>query len=411
MKSFLHSTLNQFRLLNRPARLFLLALFLDGLFFAGWNLFFNLYIIDAGYSRDFLGLVNAAPSLTALLLGVPMGLLSDRMGRKRAMMLGFALANFAIIGMILGRSEAVILAGALVLGGTAQLYVLSQAPFMMKTSDDKTRDLLFSLSFGMFPLASTAGNFLAGYLPGLFTRWFNLATSAAAYQVVLLFCVIISFLVLVPIAFIHEPRTARVDGKAESTEHKPSIWKTLVRPLTLKLASPNLAVGLGAATLVPYFNVFFAERYQMSDAGLGILFSAGSLLTGIACIIGPRLVGNLGGKVRTVVLGQGISLVFLLMIGFSPWPWLAVIGFLVRGAMMNMVAPLFDAFALEQSHESEHGAVNSIRNLAWNVGWTVGPYISGVVQQRWGFSPLFVSTAVLYGIGIGLTWIFFRPRD
>jgi predicted MFS family arabinose efflux permease len=192
--------------------------------------------------------------------------------------------------------------------------------------------------------------------------------------------------------------------------HKPSVWKVLLRPLTLKLAIPNLAIGLGAATLVPYFNVFFAERYQMGDSTLGILFSVGSLLTGIACIIGPRLVGNLGGKVRTVVFGQGVSLVFLLLIGFSPWPWLAVIGFLVRGAMMNMVAPLFDAFALEQSHESEHGAVNSIRNLAWNVGWTVGPYISGLVQQRYGFSPLFVSTAVLYALGIGLTWIFFRPK-
>jgi len=410
MKSFLLSIGTQFRTLNRPARLFLLAIFLDGLLFAGWNLFFNLYIIEAGYSRDFLGLVNAAPSLTALLLGVPMGLLSDRMGRKRAMMLGFALANFAIFGMLLGRSEAVILAMALILGGTSQLYVLSQAPFMMKTSDDRTRDVLFSLSYGMFPLASTAGNFLAGYLPGLFTRWFNLATSAAAYQVVLVFCVAISFLVLVPIAFIHEPKTTPAGTGAGSTEHKPSIWKTLLRPLTLKLAIPNLAIGLGAATLVPYFNVFFSERYRMSDAALGILFSAGSLLTGIACIIGPRLVGNLGGKVRTVVLGQGVSLVFLLMIGFSPWPWLAVIGFLVRGAMMNMVAPLFDAFALEQSHESEHGAVNSIRNLAWNVGWTVGPYFSGVVQQRYGFSPLFISTAVLYAIGISLTWIFFRPK-
>ena len=410
MKSFFHSTLNQFRLLNRPARLFLVALFLDGLLFAGWNLFFNLYIIDAGYSRDFLGLINAAPSLSALLLGVPMGLLSDRMGRKRAMIIGFALANFAIIGMILGRSEAVILVAALILGGTSQLYVLSQAPFMMKTSNDKTRDVLFSLSFGMFPLASTAGNFLAGYLPGLFTRWLNLATSAAAYQVVLLFCVITSFLVLVPIAFIHEPKTVKAEEKTETTEHRPSVWKVLLRPLTLKLAIPNLAIGLGAATLVPYFNVFFAERYQMGDSTLGILFSVGSLLTGIACIIGPRLVGNLGGKVRMVVFGQGVSLVFLLLIGFSPWPWLAVIGFLVRGAMMNMVAPLFDAFALEQTHESEHGAVNSIRNLAWNVGWTVGPYISGLVQQRYGFSPLFVSTAILYAIGIGLTWIFFRPK-
>jgi hypothetical protein len=40
----------------------------------------------------------------------------------------------------------------------------------------------------------------------------------------------------------------------------------------------------------------------------------------------------------------------------------------------------------------------------------VGPYISGLVQQRYGFSPLFVSTAILYGIGISMTWIFFRPK-
>jgi MFS family permease len=410
MKSFLRSTLDQFRHLNRPARLFLLALFLDGLLFAGWNLFFNLFIISAGYSRDFLGLVNAAPSLSALLLGVPIGLLSDRMGRKRAMIMGFTLANFAILGMIFGRSEMIILVAALFLGATSQLYFLSQAPFMMTTSDDKTRDVLFSLSYGMFPLANTLGNFLAGYLPGTFTHWFGLVTSASAYQAVLIFSVLSSFLVLVPIALINEPKKRSDEARLGPEEPRVSVWKVLLRPLTLKLSIPNLAIGLGAATLVPYFNIFFAERFRLNDSSLGILFSAGSLITGIACIIGPRLVGNLGGKVRTVVLGQGVSLVFLLLIGFSPWPWLAIIGFLMRGALMNMVAPLFDAFALEQSHETEHGAVNSVRNFAWNVGWTVGPYISGIVQQRYGFSPLFISTAVLYALGIGLTWSFFRPR-
>jgi predicted MFS family arabinose efflux permease len=299
---------------------------------------------------------------------------------------------------------------ALFFGGAAQLYFLSQAPFMMKVSDDKTRDVLFSLSYGMFPLASTLGNFLAGYLPGTFTHWFGLVTRASAYQAVLLFSVIASFLVLVPIAFIRDVGAKQVKEQVPSKERKPSIWKAISRPLTLKLALPNLVIGLGAATLVPYFNIFFAERYRMGDSTLGILFSAGSLATGVACIIGPRLVGNLGGKVRTVVFGQAASLGFLLLIGFSPWPWLAVLGFLARGALMNMVAPLFDAFALEQSHESEHGAVNSVRNLAWNVGWSVGPYISGLVQQRYGFSPLFVSTAILYGIGISLTWIFFKPK-
>ena len=410
MKNFLRTTLDQFRLLSRPARLFLLALFFDGLLFAGWNLFFNLYIIKAGYSRDFLGLINAAPSVSALLLGVPMGLLSDRMGRKRAMITGFTLANLGIIGVILSHSQPVMLVLAFAWGAAGQLYALSHAPFMMKASDDRSRDILFSFSFGMFPLASTLGNLLAGYLPHTFTRWFGLTTSASAYQAVLLFSVISSFLVLVPIAFIREPKKAAVATTPGEPPARPPVWKVLFRPLTLKLALPNLVIGFGAATLVPYFNVFFAERHHMSDSALGLLFSLGALLTGIACILGPRLVGNLGGKVRTVVLIQSISLVFLLVTGFSPWAWLAVIGFLARGALMNMVSPLFDAFALEQSHETEHGAVNSIRNMAWNMGWAIGPYLSGVVQQRWGFTPLFVNTAVLYAIGISLTWFFFRPK-
>ena len=387
-----------------------MALFLDGLLFSGWSLFFNLYIISAGYSRDFLGLVNAAPSLSALLLGVPMGLLSDRMGRKSAMIVGFILANFAVIGMVLVHVEIWMLVLGLLWGVAGQLYFLSQAPFMMKTSDDKSRDMLFSLSFGMIPLANTLGNFLAGYLPGAMSRLFGLTTQASAYRMVLLFSVLASFLVLVPIAFIREPKSAVEESRVKAQEPKPSIWKTLLRPLTLKLSLPNLAIGFGAATLVPYLNVFFSERFHLSDASLGILFGVGSLATGLGCIIGPRLIGNLGGKVRTITIGQSVSLVFLLMVGFSPWPWLAVIGFIVRGALMNMVSPLFDAFALEQSHENEHGAVTSIRNLAWNVGWTVGPYVSGLVQQRWGFTPLFINTAIMYGIGISLTWIFFRPR-
>ena len=410
MKVLFRSILNPIRALSRPARLFLLSLFLYGLLFSGWNLFFNLYIISAGYSRDFLGLVNAAPSLTALLLGVPIGLLSDRMGRKLAMIIGFILQNFAILGMALVHAESAMLVLALISGAVGQLYFLSQAPFMMRTSDDKSRDVLFSLSFGVVPLANTLGNFLAGYLPGAFAGWFGLTTQASAYQAVLLFSAMISFLVLVPIVFIREPKLAGEERWEKAKEPKPSIWKTLVRPLTLKLSLPNLAIGFGAATLVPYLNVFFSERFHMSDSALGILFGVGSLATGLGCIIQPRFIPHLGGKVRTITLGQTVSLLFLLMVGFSPWPWLAVIGFVVRGALMNMVSPLFDAFALEQSHESEHGAVTSIRNFAWNIGWTVGPYVSGLVQQRWGFTPLFINTAVMYGIGITLTWIFFRPR-
>jgi len=407
-----HSQIKQVGRLNKPARLFLLALTLDGFLFTAYGLFFNFFILAEGHSREYLGLINAMPSIAALLLGLPMGMLSDRIGRKLSMLIGFTLANLGIITMLLVHQPIVMLVMAFIWGASAQLYVISQAPFMMKVSDDSSRDLLFSLSFGVFPLASTFGNILAGYLPGFFSRMFGMAIqSAAAYQAVLLVSVISSFLVLLPILLIKEPHTINPTPEIP-IKHATfaSIWGIIKRPLSIKLTLPNLVTGLGAAMLMPYLNIFFVERHSISDQALGILFAASSLLIGAATFIGPRLVGNVGGKIRLIVLSQGISLVFLLVMGFSPFAWLAVFGFLVRGTLMNMVAPLFDAFAMEHTTEAEQGTVNSLRSLSWNFGWAIGPYISGIVQQQYGFSPLFITTAVLYTLGIGLTWAFFGEK-
>lgn len=407
---------SQFKLvgkLSRPAKLFLLALLLDGFLFTAFGLFFNLYILADGHNREFLGLINAMPSIAALVLGIPAGMLSDRIGRKRSMVIGFTLANLGIITMLIVRQPIIMLVMAFVWGATGQLYALSHAPFMMKVSDEKSRDLLFSVSFGVFPLASTLGNVLAGILPGAFSKWFNLPVqSASAYQAVLLTSVIASFAVLIPILLIKEPRNQETNPLTPQ-EHLnlASTWKIFKRPLTIKLALPNLVTGLGAAMVVPYFNVFFAERHKVGDQTLGILFAVSSLMIGVATFIGPRLVGNLGGKIRTIVISQGTSLIFLIVLGFSPLAWLAVIGFLVRGTLMNMAAPFFDAYAMEHTKENEQGTINSLRSWSWNVGWAVGPYISGIVQQRYGFSPLFMTTAILYALSIILTWVFFGDKE
>ena len=409
-----HSQLQQVRKLNKPARLFLLALFLDGLLFTAFGLFFNFYILADGQSREFLGLINAMPSIAALVLGLPMGMLSDRIGRKTSMIIGFTLANIGIITMLLVHQPILMLAMAFLWGASGQLYALSHAPFMMKVSDDSNRDLLFSLSFGVFPLASTLGNALAGVMPGFFSRFLHIPNqSAAAYQAVLLVSVISSFVVLVPILLIKEPRTPASETPQPARKHHSfgDIWGIIKRPVTIKLSLPNLIIGIGAAMLIPYLNLFFSERHHLSDQNLGILFAASSLLVGVGTFIGPRLVGNLGGKIRMIVISQSISLFFLLVLGFSPFAWLAVIGFFVRGTLMNMVAPLFDAFAMERTPEFEQGTVNSIRSWAWNVGWSIGPYLSGIVQQRFGFSPLFLTTAILYAVGILLTWSFFGKKQ
>jgi hypothetical protein len=41
----------------------------------------------------------------------------------------------------------------------------------------------------------------------------------------------------------------------------------------------------------------------------------------------------------------------------------------------------------------------------------VGPFISGIVQERYGFTPLFITTAILYFVSIVLAWIFFKNME
>ena len=173
---------------------------------------------------------------------------------------------------------------------------------------------------------------------------------------------------------------------------------------------PNVIISVGAALLIPYMNVFFRERHHVPDGTLGVIFAISSVVTGVATIAAPLLAGRLG-KVRSVVLVQGASLPFLLAIGFAPSLGLAAAAFWMRGALMNMGGPIYNAFTMEQVAQGERATVNALVGVTWNVGWAVCPYLSGVLQEQWGFGPLFVATAVLYGVGSVMTYWFFAGSE
>ena len=413
--------LGPIRSFNRPARLFLITTMIDGVIISAWQLFFNFYMLQSGYSRDFLGLVNSMPSAAALIFGILIGRFSDRIGRKPALMLGIGFSTLCMVAEVTLRQPALIVVAAFLNGIFNSLYLVSQAPLMMKLSDSRNRTMLFSLNYGLQTISGAVGNVFAGQLPGLFGLLLRVPEhSATAYQAVLISSMVLGITALVPLWMMKEPRgpaaTGRTtdamsaSGTSGSTFVKERVSRSLVG-ITARMTAPQIVIGFGAAILIPYMNVFLKDRFSISDSLLGVLFSLSSLLIGVGSIAAPRLSTRLGGKVRAIVVTQSASLVFLLMAGFAPLLWLSSIGFLVRTMLMNMASPLYAAFCMERTPEQHHGLVNSFLNLSWNIGWAVGPYISGVVQERYGFAPLFITTAILYGAAVLLTWGFFQGMD
>lgn len=397
---------------NRDARLFLWMVVIDGVILSGWLLFFNIYMLERGFDREFLGLVNSLPSLAGLILGIPIGRLSDRIGRKRAIIIGISFASLAMLGQVTFAQPALIAIMAALTGIFNMFLIVSISPLMMKLSDANNRTLLFSLTYGLQTLAGAIGSLFAGQLPNVYGLLLKTqATSAMAYQAVLITSVLLGTTALIPLWKMNEPKTLSPAGTVQAPlmpgERQTGPSSNLTR-LTVKLAAPNFLIGIGAAILIPYMNVFFKDRFQIPDSWLGILFSLSSLFIGVGSLIGPRLTMRLGGKIRTVAFTQFASIVFLLMIGFWPSVWVAGIAFLIRAALMNMAAPLYSAFCMEQTPEQQQGLVSSVLNIAWQVGWGVGPYLSGLVQQQYGFSPLFIATTVLYLLAILMMWTFFH---
>lgn len=400
IRSYL-STLHSF---GRNARLYVLFSFTSGFSVAIYALFFNLYIASLGKSSSFLGILVALPMAVNLLFALPAGLLGDRIGYRRGLLMGTFLTIASIVGIALSSSSSWLLAFSVVSGlGNSLIWVMG-APFMMENSLEEGRTHLFSVQFSMNTFSGFFGFLIGGSLPGLFAHFLGApAGVAVAYRATLLVSAGLLGVAIMPLFFLHESKR---EGPPEAVHLKGAFAEP---GLTAKLFIPEIVIGLGAGLVVPYFNLFFKQTFAVSDGLLGTLFAGQSIAIGIATLAGP-LVAARWGKIRAVAATQIMSIPFLLMLGYSNLLTFAAVGFLARAALMNMGGPLYSAFAMEKTAPRRRAVVNGMLTMSWSGSFAVSNWVSGHLQETVGFSPLFLIMCIAYVIGASLTYIFFA-RD
>ena len=209
------------------ARLFLLSTIVTGLSFSIYMLIFNLYIDSSGYSRSFLGELQSMPNLIALFGAVPAGILVDRIGRKRALLLANAGRTLASLGIVLAPGAWWLRLSMITFGLSGSLWMVSGSPFMMENSEEEERNALFSASFGLQTLVGFFGTLVGGYLPSVFGGFLNVdIESAPAYAATMGVTVALSALALIPMFLITEkPRQAEVEARS------PLPWRNWMQPL------------------------------------------------------------------------------------------------------------------------------------------------------------------------------------
>ncbi len=406
----LRSYAEKLRLFRYNARLYLLVTVLSGLAFGVFRLLFNFYVLSLGYNEALLGGLLTVASLVSMVSALPAGYVSDRIGRKSALLLSSLTMSTAVLGMVLWPTMLGLYAMNAIMGLAQSLAGVTFGPFLMENSKETERTYLFSFSMGLQTIAGFAGNWLGGHLP----TWTGRAiqadpTSAAAYSWALTAVALTSFLAIIPIFFIRRPYKSLNSNGRKSIS--PFAYARQNPGLLLKLISPMLLTSLGAGLLMPFLNIFFRSAFNSSDSTIGLLFATGSFFMGIGLILAPPLADRYG-KMTIVVVSQALSIPFLVLMGFAPWFGVAAAAYLIRLALMNMSNPVYQTFVMEQVDENARATVASLVSMSWNVGWAFSPSLSGWIQVNYGFDPIFMGTIATYVVAIYLYWRFFgrAPR-
>ncbi|MBN1922865.1 MAG: MFS transporter [Anaerolineae bacterium] len=404
----LHDYLENIRRFSPDARRFLWVSALQGTGHGVFQLFFNFYILSLGHQEGFLGLLISLPSMTALFFVLYAGYITDKIGRRSAFFLGGILSGIAQIIMLLLPTPAVLILSGILRGIGMSLFGAATAPFLMENSSPSERTHLFSFNSGISTMSSFIGNFAGGALPAAFAWLLHVdAQSSRAYGWSLAMTTLLSLLALLPILKLRpdKPNAQRkiVSPFAALQEHRGAMVKLLL---------PSLIISMGAGLLIPFLNLFFRSRYQLGDGTIGMLFGFGSLGMGLAILIAPILAER-WGKAMTVVVTQGLSIPFMIVMGFVYNLPLAIISFFMRMALMNLSGPVYQTMVMEESDESTRTTAASLYNMIWNMGRAISPSISGPIQQVYGFDPVFGLTIGSYAISVYMVYRWFvwrRPR-
>jgi MFS family permease len=414
---------------HRDARLIVVTSLVSGAAVSLYWIDFNLYLAALGFSTATIGIVATIASVAGAAVAFPASALSDRVGRRVVFAGGFAAMLLALVGFLAGGASlpVIVLGAALWSAGNNAIQVVL-APFMTEHSEPEHRNELFALQFAVQQVTNIVAAVLGGVVAGLIAVAVGLdPAGVGTYRVIL---VIMAVLLAAGLALVAQltddrphatvgPRLRRLGEPAAfpADPRRSRAWLGITvrdQGRFVRLVLPGFLIATGAGQVIPFLNLFVQQKFGLDLAQLNAVFALTSLGTVTAILLQPRLARRFG-QITSVVIVQGASIPFLVVLGFSPVLWTVILAMAVRNSLMNAGNPIFSAFAMEQVDPAERATLSAVMSVLWQIGWVIGGTWYALLQATLGFDAgytvNFVTIITLYTIATCLYWAWFRDVD
>ncbi len=352
----------------------------------GFGLWLQPITMERGWTRETFAFALAVQNLAWGLAGPLAGMLADKFGALRVLLVGSVLYALGLVVMALATSGMAFLGGAGLLLGLAQsgtTYAVVYGVIARQVAPEKR-----SWAMGVAAAAGSFGQFLMVPLEnGLIGGW------GWQNALFLLACLALA---IMPLAFgLREPPKAAVSGPSQSVG----------AALREAFAYPSFRL-LMAGYFVCGFQVVFIGVHMPSylkDHGLGPQVATIALaLIGLFNVFGTYIAGSLGQKLpkryilSTIYALRSVTIVVFISVPLTPWSvyvFAAVMGFLWLSTVPPTNALVAQIFGVQYM-----SMLGGFVFLSHQLGSFMGAWLGGKLYDATGSYDVVWWLAVVLGV-------------
>ncbi|OAA30616.1 arabinose ABC transporter permease [Kosmotoga arenicorallina S304] len=378
----------------KAAHLLVLYTAVTGVGGSMFRVVFNLFLREQGFSNDFIGSVTSASLWGSALLGLAIGILADRTGKKKIIALASFLVPVTGILMILQIPKTALLTLSFFRGGFFSIGFTVITAALTMTTDHGNRAKIFGANFGISMGAGVFGNFLGGLFGDLIGLKGTIVISMVLY-----------LLSIVPVSFIKF-----IDFKSSIKEIfnfnglDKSQWKIL-----LLYFGANATVGFGAGLFIHFGNLIFKDLFGLSATMIGISLSIAQIGTAAGAIFSHKL-GKKFGPLKFAFLMQllVVPLIFSLAYVREPFAFTGLYAF--RFVFMNITVPIMNSVVFSRLPREKLSTISGVNGLLNNSLRAIAAMFFGQIvgASIIGYSRLFLISTFFYALNALIAFAIYR---
>lgn len=366
-----------------------------------WRPFWGLYVLELGGTKSILGILTTLQSLSILLTQLPGGVLSDRFGRKRIIIVASLFGLLPPVFFRFSTGWAMLIPGILCTA-LASLGTPAQSALIADSLPRERRATGFGASTMAWYLSIVAAYPIGGYIMenlGVVTGT-HIGLTAA-------------FLLTIPIVII---RWRYIE---ETVKHTPDIEngeKPMILPTLIQIKSiPNEIWKLIVVAILSSFSfqVFwsFLAVYCVEELGLSMIqwtyIGIISNLTAACFMIPTGFLSDRIGRKRIIIFSQlaisASSLGYLMSLDYTGTVVSRLVGGIGEGLGGNVMGsvggPVWQALVTEIAPLHIRGSVLGLMGTITGILTTPAPILGGYIYDNISPQTMFLTSFIIGIIG------------